>query len=198
MQEEVKEQEQTEQVVQEDKKEKHERKLFGKSKVNQEVETLKQQVAEMQNKYMYAQAELINYKKRTDERIQDLLKYKNEDILLDLTDMIENLDRAASVKVESEESKKIQVGINMVSIQFKEILKKYDVEELETMGCPFNSSYMEAMMIENNPEIPDEMVTAVLRKGYRYKDHILRYAQVRVNKNEIQEENENQEKEGNE
>ena len=196
MQEEVKE----ENIVKPEKEEKakHEKKLFGKPKVNPEVEALKQQVAEMQNKYMYAQAELINYKKRTDERIQDLLKYKNEDILLDLTDMIENLDRAASVKVESEESKKIQVGINMVSIQFKEILKKYDVEELETMGCPFNSSYMEAMMIENNPEIPDEMVTAVLRKGYRYKDHILRYAQVRVNKNEIQEENENQEKEGNE
>ena len=161
--------------------------FFRKPKPNPEVEILKQQVADMQNKYMYAQAELINFKKRTDERIQDLLKYKNEDILLDLTDMIENLDRAAGVKVESEESKKIQVGINMVSMQFKEILKKYDVEELETMGCPFNSSYMEAMMIENNPDIPDEMVTAVLRKGYRYKDHILKYAQVRVNKNEIQE-----------
>ena len=177
-------QEETKEPVVEEKKEK---KIFKKPKVNPEVEALKEQVQDLQSRLMYSQAELINYRKRTDERIQDLLKYKNEDLLLDLTDMIENLDRAASVKVESEESKKIQVGINMVSIQFKEILKKYDVEELETMGCPFNSNYMEAMMIENNPEIPDEMVTAVLRKGYRYKDHILKYAQVRVNKNENQE-----------
>ena len=167
-----------------------------KHKINPEVEMLKQQVAELQNKVMYSQAELINYKKRTDERIGDLLKYKNEDLLLDLTDMIENLDRAASVKVESEESKKIQVGIQMVAEQFKGILKKYEVFELETLNEPFDANYMEAMMIDNDPTKPDDLVTAVLRKGYRYKDRVLRHAQVKVNKNEKQEEI--IEKEGNE
>jgi len=161
-----------------------------KDKVNEEVETLKQQILDLQSKVMYGQAELINYRKRCDERIEDLLKYKNEDLLLDLTDMIENLDRAASVKAESEESKKIQTGIEMVSRQFKEILKKYNVVEIEAIGYPFDPNYMEAMMIENDDTKPDEMVLDVLRKGYKYKDRVLKHAMVKVNKNDNEKGNE--------
>lgn len=157
-----------------------------KTKEKQEIETLKQQVMELQTKIMYSQAELINYRKRTDERIEDLLKYKNEDLLLDLTDMIENLNRAASIKAESEESKKIQVGIKMVADQFREILKKYGVVEIEAIGYPFDPNYMEAMMIDNDSTKPDEMVTEVLRVGYKYKDRVLKHAQVKVNKNDTQ------------
>lgn len=160
-----------------EKKEKNEKK-------NEEVGKLKQQVVELQSKIMYSQAELINFRKRTDERIEDLLKYKNEDLLLDLTDMIENLDRAASVKAETEEAKKIQTGIGMVNNQFKEILKKYGVVEIEAIGYPFDPNYMEAMMVENDDTKPDEMVLDVLRKGYKYKDRVLKHAMVKVNKNE--------------
>ena len=122
-----------------------------KVKENEEVELLKQQVMDLQTKIMYGQAELINYRKRCDERIEDLLKYKNEDLLLDLTDMIENLDRASKVKAETEEARKIQTGIEMVNNQFKEILKKYGVVEIEAIGYPFDPNYMEAMMVENEP-----------------------------------------------
>ena len=155
-----------------------------KEKKNEEVEELKQQVVDLQSKIMYSQAELINFRKRTDERIEDLLKYKNEDLLLDLTDMIENLDRAASIKAETEEAKKIQTGIGMVNNQFKEILKKYGVVEIEAIGYPFDPNYMEAMMVENDDTKPDEMVLDVLRKGYKYKDRVLKHAMVKVNKNE--------------
>ena len=166
-----------------------------KEKKNEEVEELKQQVVELQSKIMYSQAELINFRKRTDERIEDLLKYKNEDLLLDLTDMIENLDRAASIKAETEEAKKIQTGIGMVNNQFKEILKKYGVVEIEAIGYPFDPNYMEAMMVENDDTKPDEMVLDVLRKGYKYKDRVLKHAMVKVNKNENIE---TEEKKGNE
>jgi len=162
---------------------------------NEEVELLKQQVMDLQTKVMYGQAELINYRKRCDERIEDLLKYKNEDLLLDLTDMIENLDRAASIKAESEEAKKIQTGIGMVNNQFKEILKKYGVVEIEAIGYPFDPNYMEAMMVENDDTKPDEMVLDVLRKGYKYKDRVLKHAMVKVNKNENKE---TEDKKGNE
>jgi len=162
--------------------EKQEEKKEKKKKKDSELDEIKNQVIELQTKLMYSQAELINYRKRTDERIEDLLKYKNEDLLLDLTDMIDNLKRAASVKAESEESKKIQTGINMVCNQFMEILKKYGVVEIEAIGYPFDSNYMEAMMIENDDTKPDEMVTEVLIPGYKYKDRVLKHAVVKVNK----------------
>jgi len=168
-----------------------EKKDKKKKKDNEEVEALKQQVLDLQSKVMYGQAELINFRKRTDDRIEDLLKYKNEDLLLDLTDMIENLDRASKVKAETEEAKKIQTGIEMVNRQFKDILSKYGVVEIEAIGYPFDPNYMEAMMVENDETKPDDMVLDVLRKGYKYKDRVLKHAMVKVNKND-------KEKKGNE
>jgi len=190
----MKQEEKLEEHKAENEKENEKKKKKHHNKEQQEIEELKKQVMDLQTKVMYGQAELINFKKRSDERQQELLKYKNEDLLLDLTDMIENLDRACSVKVESDESKKIQTGIQMVNNQFKEILKKYDVVEIEALGYPFDANYMEAMMVDNQKDKPDEMVLEVLMKGYKYKDKVLKHAVVKVNKNEQEE---NEDKEGN-
>ena len=163
-----------------------------KNKENEELEQLKEQVVDLQSKLMYSQAELINFRKRTEERNEELFKYKNEDLLLDLTDMIENLDRASKVKAETEEAKKIQTGIEMVNRQFKDILTKYGVKEIEAVGYPFDANYMEAMVVENDTSKPDEMVLDVLRKGYMYKDRVLKHAMVKVNNTDDNEEKGNE------
>lgn len=152
-----------------------------KHKGSEELEEAKNQILELQSKLMYAQADSINYRKRKDEETANMLKYANQDLLLDMVNMIENLDRAASIKAESEESKKIQTGIQMVSNQFKDILKKYGVVEIEALGYPFDADYMEAMMVDSDPAKPNEMVLEVLMKGYKYKDRILKHAVVKVN-----------------
>jgi len=152
-----------------------------KCKDNKELEEAKKTILELQSKLMYTQADAINYRKRKDEELANMLKYANQDLLLDMVNMIENLDRAASTKAESEESKKIQTGIQMVSNQFKDILKNYGVIEIEALGYPFDADYMEAMMVGNDPEKPNEMVLEVLMKGYKYKDRVLKHAVVKVN-----------------
>jgi len=152
-----------------------------KCKDNKELEEAKKTILELQSKLMYTQADAINYRKRKDEELANMLKYANQDLLLDMVNMIENLDRAANIKAESEESKKIQTGIQMVSNQFKDILKNYGVIEIEALGYPFDADYMEAMMVGNDPEKPNEMVLEVLMKGYKYKDRVLKHAVVKVN-----------------
>ncbi|MDD6224433.1 MAG: nucleotide exchange factor GrpE [bacterium] len=174
----------------------HKKEKKKKQKGNGELEEAKQMILELQSKLMYTQADAINYRKRKDEETANILKYANQDLLLDLVDMIENLDRASSVKVESEESKKIQTGITMVSNQFKDILKKYGVIEIEALGYPFDSDYMEAMMVDSDPEKPNDMVLAVLMKGYKYKDRVLKHAVVKVN--QVEEINNNEDNENNE
>lgn len=160
-----------------------------KHKENHELEEASKKIMELQEKLMYSQADSINYRKRKDEEVANMLKHANQDLLLDMVNMIENMDRAASVKAESEESKKIQDGIKMVSNQFKDILKKYGVVEIEALGYPFDENYMEAMMIGHDTTKPNEMVLEVLMKGYKYKDRILKHAVVKVNQIE---ENENE------
>ena len=175
-----------------EKEKKKDKKL--KNKDSEELEEAKKTIMELQTKLMYTQADAINYRKRKDEETANMLKYANQELLLDLVNMIENLDRAASVKAESEESKKIQAGIQMVSNQLKDILKKYDVIEIEALGYPFDPDYMEAMMVGNDPEKPNDMV--VLMKGYKFKDRILKHAVVKVNQTENTE-TENKNEKGN-
>ena len=174
--------------------ENHECKKHKHNKASKELEECKKAIMELQTKLMYTQADSINYRKRKEEETANMLKYANQDLLLDMGNRIENMDRAANVKAESEESKKIQDGIKMVSNQFKDILKKYGVVEIEALGYPFDENYMEAMMVGNDPTKPNEMVLEVLMKGYKYKDRILKHAVVKVNQTE---ENNNENMKGN-
>ena len=151
-------------------------------KSNKELEELKKENMDLKSKLMYAQADNINYRKRKDEETANLLKFANQDLIMDLIEMVDNLGRASEIKVETEEAKKIQTGIQMVNTQFKDILTKYGVVEIEALGYPFDANYMEAMMIGNETDKPDELVLEVLMKGYKFKDRVIKPAVVKVNK----------------
>ncbi len=151
----------------------------------EEIATLRQTILDLQNKLMYQQAESINYRKRKDEEVANTLKYANQDLIMDLLNVMGNLDHAAGVKAETEKEEKIQSGIKMINQQFHDILKNYGVVEIEALGYPFDGNYMEAMLVENDPEKPDDMVLEVLMKGYKYKERVIKPAVVKVNKTEI-------------
>ena len=163
-----------------------------KEEVN-ELDLAKAAILELQNKVMMLQADNINYRKRKDEEVANMLKYANQDLILDLLDVVENFDRAANAKAESDEAKKIQNGISMINNNLKEVLKNYGVVEIEALGYPFDPNYMEAMMVDNLSDKPDNMVLEVLRKGYKYKERVIKPAIVKVNKIEKEKENENNE-----
>jgi|GEM_PF-843095 grpE len=137
---------------------------------------------DLQEKLMISKADSINYRKRKDEEVANLLKFANQDLIVDLLDMIENLDRASQVKCETEEAMKIKKGIEMTSIQFKNILNKYGVVEIEALDYPFDPNYMEAMMVAKDETKPDGIVLEVLIKGYKLKEKVIKHAVVKVNK----------------
>ncbi len=172
-------------------------------KANEELIAAKQTILELQNKLMYTQADAINYRKRKDEEVANTLKYANQDLIMDLLNVIGNLDHAANVKAETEKEEKIQSGIKMINQQFHDILKKYGVVEIEALGYPFDGNYMEAMLVGNDPEKPDDMVLEVLMKGYKYKERVIKPAVVKVNKVETpqtkeQDQSTNNQEKGNE
>ena len=137
---------------------------------------------DLQEKLMISRADSINYRKRKDEEVANLLKFANQDLIVDLLDMIENLDRASQVKCETEEAMKIKKGIEMTSIQFKNILNKYGEVEIEALDYPFDPNYMEAMMVAKDETKPDGIVLEVLIKGYKLKEKVSKHAVVKVNK----------------
>ena len=158
-------------------------------KEHHELEEAKKMIQELQaanmdlqEKLMISRADSINYRKRKDEEVANLLKFANQDLIVDLLEMIENLDRASQVKCETEEAMKIKKGIEMTSTQFKNILSKYGVVEIEALGYPFDPNYMEAMMVAKDETKPDGIVLEVLIKGYKLKEKVIKHSVVKVNK----------------
>ena len=71
-----------------------------KDKKLEEIEKLKQEVAEEKDKRMRIQAEMLNIKKRSDDALAMYRKYANEDILKSLLPIVDNFERALSMENE--------------------------------------------------------------------------------------------------
>lgn len=139
-------------------------------------------ISELQNKLMYKDAELINYRKRKDEETQNLMKYASQDIILDILNSIDNFERALSSVKEDDTNKNLMIGIKMIYNELVNTLNKYGVSEIEALNKEFDHNLHNAVMTDENKEVEDNIITEVLQKGYKYKDRVIRPAMVKVNK----------------
>lgn len=163
-----------------DKDKKHEK----TNKLREENELLKKQLEEAEEKVKYAQAELINYRKRKDDEFASYKKYCNQDLITEIIPILDNFERATSQNEDklSDELKKFLTGFKMMKTSLWEALKKFGVEEINNVGKPFNSKEEEALMTENQEDMEDDVVIEVLLKGYKLKDRVIRPASVKINK----------------
>jgi hypothetical protein len=72
-------------------------------------------------------------------------------------------------------------GLEMVRTRFLALLATAGIYPMEAEGQPFDPRLHLAMATESRSDAPDGTVVAVLRKGYRQRDRVLRYAEVAVN-----------------
>lgn len=147
-----------------------------------QVEDLNKKIDELNNKLLLSQADNINYRKRKDEEVSNLLKYSNQDIINDIILVLDNFDRAININNPSDEVKNFLVGFKMIYNQLVETLKNYGVSELDVLNKPFDSNTCEAVLVDNNNELDNDLVVEVLLKGYKLKDRVIRPAKVKVNK----------------
>lgn len=160
---------------------KHEEKKSKKG--NKEIEELKSQVADLTDKCARAQAEVINFKKRKEEETSLRLKYCNEELLLKFVAVCDNFERAIAMDDQdlTDEVSKFLEGFKMMYTNMREILRSYEVVEIDCLGKEFDPKLMEAILVEHFDDKEPHTVVEVLQKGYMYKDKILRPAMVKIN-----------------
>jgi len=155
--------------------------------VEQDIETLRQEVEDNRDKLLRLAAEFENYKKRMERERASILKYAGENVLRELLPTTDNLERAleqASVNSEDFE-KKIQgmvEGIDLTRKGLLATLEKFEVYPIESVGKKFDPNEQEAMTMEASDEVPANHVLSEFVKGYRFKDRLLRAAKVVVSK----------------
>lgn len=150
-------------------------------KLEEEIRTLTEENNTLQEKLKLAQADLINYRKRKDEEVSNTLKFANQDIIKDLLNVVDNLERALANKDVSEEVKKYLSGFELIYGNLKAILTNYGVTEINRVGEVFDPKEEQALMTECVEDKDDDIVLEVLLKGYKLKDRVIRPASVKIN-----------------
>lgn len=146
-----------------------------------EVETLKKQLAELNDKYLRTCAEYDNYRKRTVREKADLLKSAGSDIILGLLPVVDDLERAIGHINEASDIKALKEGVGLIYKKFNDYLTKRGVTEIETKGLPLDTNVHEAitMIPAPTPDMKGKILDCT-EKGYKLGDKVLRFAKVVV------------------
>ncbi|MDD4624158.1 MAG: nucleotide exchange factor GrpE [Tenericutes bacterium] len=150
---------------------------------NEELEKIKLENIELNDKVLRSLAELQNYKKRKDEELNRMLKYSDEDLILELLPIIDNFERA--IKLDdtnlTDELSKFLEGFKMIYSSIVNLLNKYEVKEIESLNKTFDPTYHQAVLTDDLEGYENNIVIEVLQKGYIYKDKVIRPTMVKVN-----------------
>ncbi len=127
-----------------------------------------------------SQAELDNFRKRISREQQEARAFANADLLRALLPILDNFAMGLEAARAESESSVIFQGMNMVHRQIEEFLREMGVQEVESLGKPFDPNLHEAMSQEPSDSVPEGTVLRVMRRGYKLKDRLLRAACVSV------------------
>lgn len=156
-----------------------------------EMEESGRLVSEYLDHLQRLQAEFDNYKKRVDREKAELIEYASAELVSELIDIMENLERGVASAKGSDDIDSIVKGMEMVSTQLKDILGSRGLKPIEAVGKKFDPHYHEAMMMTPTDEYPYNTVIEEFQQGYMIKDKVIRYSKVRVSVNENNSNNSN-------
>lgn len=147
------------------------------AKLTEELTAQKEKAEEYFDSLKRNMAEFDNFKKRMVKEKSNMYTSVVSDIFSDLLPILDNFDQAMQNKCEDE---KFKSGMEMIKNQFYETLTKLGLEEIEAKGCEFNPELHEAVMHIEDEGYKEKEVVEVLRKGYKFKDRVIRHSMVKV------------------
>lgn len=144
----------------------------------------KEKAQEYLDGWKRAQADLANYKKEEAKRVEDVIKFGNENIILQILDVYDDLIRALShapPEVEKMYGSWLK-GMRQVAKNFEGFLRKYGVEKINTEGRSFDPDVHEAVHQDVEDKEDGEKVLEEYRPGYTMHGKMIRPARVKISK----------------
>ena len=142
-----------------------------------ELESLKDQVAGQEDKYLRLAAEYDNYRKRTAKEKESLWTDVKADTAGAFLPVYDNLERALKQDTADEAFKK---GVEMTMNQLKEVLTKLGITEIPAQGQPFDPKYHNAVMHVEDESLGQNVVAEVFQTGFQCGEKVIRFAMVKV------------------
>lgn len=145
-------------------------------------EKLAADLAELNQRFLRTAADFENYKRRTAQEKEDLLKYSNAKLMGELLPVLDNFQLALKTPGESQEAQNVIKGVEMIYRQMIQALEQAGMTKIEAVGQPFNPNLHEAIMQVEDDTVPEDTVVEELRAGYMLKERVIRPSMVKVSK----------------
>jgi len=149
-----------------------------------ELKALAAKADENWERLLRTTADFDNFKKRAAREKQDAIKFANESLMQKIIPVLDNFEMAlaATQTASAEGIKSLQDGVAMIHSQLRNVLTDAGLEEVDATGKPFDPNLHEAVSQQESAEVAEGNVLQQLRKGYRFRERLLRPATVIVAK----------------
>ena len=145
------------------------------------------QAEKYKEELMRAKAEMQNIRRRSEIDVEKAHKFALEKFVKELLPVLDSLEKAVESteghEVHNEEVvTRIKEGVDMTLDMFTRAMEKFNVEQINPVGEPFDPQQHEAMSMVPSAEAEPNTVIAVMQKGYTLNGRVVRPAMVMVAK----------------
>ncbi|MDQ0218248.1 nucleotide exchange factor GrpE [Peribacillus cavernae] len=154
---------------------------FEMDQAQPEIAELEAKIEEMDSRYLRLQADFDNSRRRARLDMEAAQKYRAQSLATDLLQALDNFERAIQIEPDTEQTKSLLQGMDMVHKGLLDALKKEGIEPIEAVGKEFDPHIHQAVMQVQDESFDSNVIVEELQKGYMLKDRVLRPAMVKVN-----------------
>jgi molecular chaperone GrpE len=147
-----------------------------------EIEKLRQQVDELNDRYLRQVAEFENFKRRNARERIELIQTAGKEVITDLLDVVDDSERAQKQMETTQDVQQIREGVQLVFTKLRNTLASKGLKPIESLNKDFNVDLHEAVTEIDAGEEMKGKVVAEIQKGYYLNDKIIRFAKVVVGK----------------
>jgi molecular chaperone GrpE len=145
--------------------------------ISAERDQLAAEKAELQDRFLRAQAEFQNFRKRVDKDRLEFNEYASMEACRTLLPIIDDFERALETETAD---KKYAQGLELIRQRLFDALKKLGLEPMVVLGEPFDPHVHHAVEMVETEDAPDHTVLGEFQRGYNFKGRLLRPAMVKV------------------
>ena len=149
-----------------------------KSKKDAEIDKIKAELESKNDLLLRTAAEFDNFKKRTERERAGVAEFAKANVIKELLPILDNIDRSSAI--EDKTSPDYIKGIEMIVKQFESLGEKLGIVEVAKIGDVFDPNCHEAVMHIEDENLGENTIAAVLQKGYKIGDTVIRPAMVSV------------------
>lgn len=142
--------------------------------------SLHEEIGLLKDALLRTRAEMDNFQKRADREIDKSRKFAVEGLLRDLVPVIDSLDQGIDSATQSENG--TSEGMSLTRKLLVDTLSRHGLSMLDPAGERFDPQWHEAMSLQPSAEHEPDTVIAVLQRGYRLHDRLVRPARVIVSR----------------